>query len=248
MGQAGGRGRASELSSSDARAVAAGCGSCSLWRLAAIVPPFDLRPDSACAHTRARGKAREQAKCGGYQGCVMRRRMEQTAGRPPGSADACTAQRERLRTARGDRGRSAVPLARRDPLLLHAWVRHGESLACSRASRPPGLHPLEKCDGTNNSPELSKMLKRATTGYICYFKPHVCIQSLHRRHRQHGHPRTSTRSFFAHHKQQISKAATMRHARAIIKRVAVLKQHQQSLRTGACRHILLYADLSSCGA
>ena len=121
-------------------------------------------------------------------------------------------------------------------------------LARLQASRPPGLHPLEKCDGTNNSPELSKMLKRATTGYICYFKPHVCIQSLHRRHRQHGHPRTSTRSFFAHHKQQISKAATMRHARAIIKRVAVLKQHQQSLRTGACRHILLYADLSSCGA
>ena len=136
-GRAGGR--ASELSSSDARAVAAGCGSCSLWRLAAIVPPFDLRPDSACAHTRARGKAREQAKCGGYQGCVMRWRMEQTAGRPPGSANACTAQRERLRTTRGDRGRSVVPLARRDPRLLHAWVRHGESLACSRASRPPGL-------------------------------------------------------------------------------------------------------------
>jgi hypothetical protein len=145
-GRAGGR--ASELSSSDARAVAAGCGSCSLWRLAAIVPPFDLRPDSACAHTRARGKAREQAKCGGYQGCVMRRRMEQTAGRPPGSADACTAQRERLRTARGDRGRS-----RRFRLLVA--IRFSSMLGSATASpwlarAPPGLQasrppPLEKC-------------------------------------------------------------------------------------------------------
>ena len=46
---------------------------------------------------------------------------------------------------------------------------------------------------------------------------------------RYGRTRISTKSFFIHHTQQMAKAAVMYDARAILKRVSVLKQ--QRLRT-----------------
>ena len=51
---------------------------------------------------------------------------------------------------------------------------------------------------------------------------------------RYGRTRISTKSFFVHHTQQIAKAAVMYDARAILKRVSVLKQ--QRLRTGTAAH------------
>ena len=50
----------------------------------------------------------------------------------------------------------------------------------------------------------------------------------------YGRTRISTKSFFVHHMQQMAKAAVMYDARAILKRVSVLKQ--QCLRTGTAAH------------
>ena len=51
---------------------------------------------------------------------------------------------------------------------------------------------------------------------------------------RYGRTRISTKSFFVHHTQQMAKAAVMYDARAILKRVSVLKQ--QRLRTGTAAH------------
>ena len=47
---------------------------------------------------------------------------------------------------------------------------------------------------------------------------------------RYGRTRISTKSFFVHHTQQMAKAAVMYDARAILKRVSVIKQ--QRLCTG----------------
>ena len=51
---------------------------------------------------------------------------------------------------------------------------------------------------------------------------------------RYGSTRISTKSFFAHHTQQVSKAATMHDARAILKQVTVIKQN--CLQTGTAAH------------
>ena len=51
---------------------------------------------------------------------------------------------------------------------------------------------------------------------------------------RYGRTLISTKSFFVHHTQQMAKAAVMYDARAILKRVSVLKQ--QRLRTGTAAH------------
>ena len=51
---------------------------------------------------------------------------------------------------------------------------------------------------------------------------------------RYGRTRISTKLFFVHHTQQMAKAAVMYDARAILKRVSVLKQ--QRLRTGTAAH------------
>ena len=51
---------------------------------------------------------------------------------------------------------------------------------------------------------------------------------------RYGRTRSSTKLFFVHHTQQMAKAAVTYDARAILKRVSVLKQ--QRLRTGTAAH------------
>ena len=51
---------------------------------------------------------------------------------------------------------------------------------------------------------------------------------------RYGTTRISTKSYFTHHTQQIAKAAVMYDARAILKRVTVLKQ--TCLRAGTAAH------------
>ena len=57
---------------------------------------------------------------------------------------------------------------------------------------------------------------------------------------RYGRTRISTKSFFVHHTQQMAKAAVMYDARAILKRVTVLKQ--QRLRTGTAAHAALASE------
>ena len=50
---------------------------------------------------------------------------------------------------------------------------------------------------------------------------------------RYGGTRVSTRSYFTHHVQQMAKAATMYDARAILKRVTILKQRRVRTVTAA---------------
>ena len=52
----------------------------------------------------------------------------------------------------------------------------------------------------------------------------------------------STKSYFAHHTQQIAKAATMYDARAILKRVTVGSSKQTCLKTGTAAHAAAWSD------
>ena len=51
---------------------------------------------------------------------------------------------------------------------------------------------------------------------------------------RYGSTRISTKSYFVHHTQRITKAAVMYDAKAILKQVVVLKQ--RCLRTGTATH------------
>ena len=50
---------------------------------------------------------------------------------------------------------------------------------------------------------------------------------------QYGDTRISTKSFYVHHAQMLSKAAVMHDAKAIRRRITVLKQAAHDLAAGA---------------
>ena len=58
---------------------------------------------------------------------------------------------------------------------------------------------------------------------------------------RYGTTRISTKSYFTHHTQQIAKAAVMYDARAILKRVTVLKQ--TCLRAGTAAHAAAWSGV-----
>ena len=86
------------------------------------------------------------------------------------------------------------------------------------------------------------MIVETTGGLAPHSRRHVSYLSHGPRQRrrgavdrtQYGTTRISTKSYFTHHTQQIAKAAVMYDARAILKRVTVLKQ--TCLRAGTAAH------------